>query len=1045
MFINTIIDLAIKKRGIILFCILILTLLGIQSAKHTPLDALPDLSDVQVIIKSTYSGQDPSIIEEQVTYPISLAMLSVPKAKTVRAFSYFGDSYVYVIFDDKTDIYWARSRVLEYLNQVKDTLPIGTTSSLGADASGVGWIYQYALVDKTGQHHLGELKSIQDWYLKTELESVTGVAEVATVGGMENTYQVIVDPVKILRYELDLKSIIDTINENNASIGGSVIEMAEAEYMIRTKGHLKTLDDFKKIPLKTTSKGSVVRLGDIATIRKGASLRRGIAELNGNGEVTGGIVIMRHGDNAMKTITQVKEKLRTLSHGLPQGVEIVTTYDRSKLITKSVDNLFEKVIDEILIIGIVCFIFLVQLRSALVAIIVIPVSLSISFLLMNYANISANIMSLGGIAIAIGAVVDGAIVMLDNYHNKLARFNHDHEKVPDDTQKWTLVSQAAKEVGAPVFFSLIIITLSFLPVFSLEAQEGKLFTPLAFTKTIIMLVSAMLTITFIPVIMGYLVKNKTNDKKSDRINTALIFLYKPLLNRVLRFPKTSLLLCCLLLGSVVFPLSQLGSEFMPELEEGDLLYMPTTMASISAGKAGELLQQTNRLIKTVPEVDIAFGKIGRAETATDPAPLTMIETTITLKDKALWREGYTLKDIIRDLDNAVQIPSLTNTWVQPIKTRIDMLSTGIKTPIGIKIMGADTGTLESIAIDIANSLNKIAETKNAYAERSAHARFIDITPKKETYGKYNLSVKDINTVVNNAIGGAKIGEVILDDQRYPITVRYPIETRDHMEKLRSIPLITKNGQYLALSELADINISEGNAMYKSENGRLVSWVYINIDNISVGEYIKKAKIQLSKDITLPARYSYSFAGQFEYMERAKDKLSQMIPLVLSIIFIILVITFNNTKQAMIIMTTLPFALIGSIWTIYALNYHFSVAIAIGMIALSGVAIEFSVLMMVYLNNAFKGAVPKSQAEINALIIDGAVMRIRPKAMTVLTIFLGLLPIMWGSGVGNEIMQKIAAPMIGGMITAPLLSLFILPVMYMYYQRSALRQRESHTK
>lgn len=1030
MIINKIIEKSIVNRGLILFISFVLTFFGIKELNKTPLDALPDLSDVQVIVKSSYAGQDPSIIEEQITYPISLAMLSVPKAKTVRSFSFFGDSYVYVIFEDGTDIYWARTRVLEYLNQAKEKLPNGVKTSLGSDASGVGWVYQYALVDHTGKHDIGQLKSLQDWYLKTELQSVQGVSEVATVGGMEKTFQIIVDPINLIKYGLDLEQIKQIINKNNRSVGGSVIEMAEAEYMIRSKGYLKTIEDFENIPVKSLKNGSVLFLKDVATIRIGASARRGIAELNGLGDVTGGIVIMRHGENALKTIENVKLKLKEIKNGLPEGVEIITTYDRSNLINRSVDNLFKKVIEEIIVVGLVCFIFLMHFRSAFVALIILPISLILSFIVMNLIGVNANIMSLGGIAIAIGAVVDGAIVMLENNHKHIENFILNKKREPNNIERWDIVLNSSKEVGAPIFFSLLIITLSFLPVFALEGQEGKLFSPLAITKTIIMAISAFLSITLIPAIMGYFVKGKIKTEKENMISRFLISIYKPLLRSALSFPKLIIFLSLIAVGTLYYPISKIGSEFMPELEEGDLLYMPTTMAGISADKAKELLQQTDRLIKTVPEVDTVFGKIGRAETATDPAPLTMLETTITLKDKSEWRDGVTLKDIIEQLDSTVQVAGLTNAWVQPIKTRIDMLSTGIKTPIGIKISGGDIKELENIGIKIEKLLKQLPETKNVYSERISGSRFIDIIPKKESYGKYNLTLDDINLIVSNAIGGMDIGEVILDDQRYPINIRYPIEIRDNLEKIRSLPVITKDGKYLSLSEIAEINISDGSSVYKSENGRLISWVFINTKDISIGEYINKAQNILNENIDLPPRYSYVFSGQYEYMERVKIKLLNIIPVVIILVFFILILAFKSFKQAIVIISTLPFALIGSVWLIYILNYNFSVAVAIGVIALIGVSIEFGVIMTVYINNVFKDKKPESLNEIKELIIEGAVMRIRPKAMTVCTIFLGLFPIMFGSGSGNEIMQKIAAPMIGGMFTAPILSLFIIPIMHL---------------
>jgi Cu(I)/Ag(I) efflux system membrane protein CusA/SilA len=1043
MIINKIIKNSISSKVMILVVTLMITIFGVQELRKTPLDALPDLSDVQVIIKTSYEGQAPKLVEDQVTSPLSIAMLSVPKAKTVRGYSFFGDSYVYVIFEDGTDIYWARSRVLEYLNQVSNKLPNGVKTSIGPDASGVGWIYEYALIDKSGNHDLSQLKSLQDWFLKIELQSIKGVSEIATIGGMENTYQIVLDPNKMLLYKLDINSIKKAVQSANSEVGGSVIEMAEAEYMVRSKGYLQSLNDFKSISLGVSNQlGNPLYLKDIATIRKGPKSRRGIAELNGEGEVVGGIVVMRHGGNALETITKVKEKLEELKKGLPEGVEIISTYDRSSLINNAVDNLFSKVLDEILIVGFICLIFLFHARSALVAVIVLPISILISFIIMNFIGLNANIMSLGGIAIAIGAVVDGAIVMVENTHKHIEDFLKKYNREPNNKERWEIVSNASTEVGTAIFFSLLIIILSFIPVFALEDQEGRLFAPLALTKTIVMASAALLSITLIPVLMGYFIRGKIRPENKNPISLFLIKIYKPSLEVVLNFPKSTILVSIILLGSLIYPLNNIGSEFMPELEEGDLLYMPTMMSGVSAGKASQILQQTDRLIKTIPEVKTVFGKVGRAETATDPAPLTMLETTITLKPKSEWREGFTLKDVINELQSTVKIPGLTNAWVQPIKTRIDMLSTGIKTPIGIKISGSNIRELQNIGMKIESILSKIPETRSAYAERSSGGRYIDISPKSNVYSRYGMTLEDVQNVVKHAIGGTKIGEVIEGEERYPINIRYPRDLRDNLSKLKKLPVITKNGVYIALENIADINITDGAPMLKSENGRLISWVFVDIKDISIGEYITKAKLALNKDITLPSKYSYSFAGQYEYMLRVKDKLTSIIPMTLAVIFVILMIVFNSTVQASIIMLSLPFAMIGSAWLLFYLNFNFSVAVAVGLIALSGVAAEFGVIMLFYLNKAIKERKESgnynTEKDLKEALIEGAVMRIRPKAMTVATIFFGLLPIMWGSGTGNEVMQKIAAPMIGGMFTAPLLSLFILPAIYLLVYRNKLK-------
>ncbi|EDQ02379.1 copper/silver efflux system, membrane component [Shewanella benthica] len=1030
-----IIEASIRQRLMVLIVTIMITVWGVQELRNTPLDALPDLSDVQVIIKTSFPGQAPKLVEEQVTYPLSTAMLAVPGAKTVRGYSFFGDSYVYVIFEDGTDIYWARSRVLEYLNQVGSRLPQGAQPSLGPDASGVGWIYEYALVDRSGNLDLSQLKSLQDWYLKLELQSVPGVSEVATVGGMELTYQIVIEPDKLAIYKLDIAAIKDAISKSNSEVGGSVIEMAEAEYMVRAKGYLQTLDDFREIPLGVTSpSGTPLLLKDVATVRKGPASRRGIAELDGEGEVVGGIIVMRYGENALATIKAVKKKLEQLKVGLPEGVEIIPTYDRSKLIESSVENLFHKVLEEMFVVGLVCLLFLMHARSTLVAVITLPLAILIAFIVMNKMGVTANIMSLGGIAIAIGAVVDGAIVMIENLHKHLEHFEQDNNRRPNTKEHWKLVTEASVEVGPALFSSLLIITLSFMPVFALEAQEGRLFGPLAYTKTFTMAAAALLSITLVPVLMGFFIRGKIPKETSNPLSRCLIALYKPALTLVLKFPKMTLVVALITLMSAWYPMSQLGSEFMPELDEGDLLYMPTTLPGISASKAAEILQQTDRLIKTVPEVKRVFGKVGRAETATDPAPLTMLETTIMLKPREEWREGYTLQDVIDQLQKTVKIPGLTNAWVQPIKTRIDMLSTGIKTPVGIKITGADVNELQKIGTEIEAILSKLPHTKSAYAERTGGGRYIDITPKLDVASRYGMTLSDIHDVVRYAIGGMNIGESVQGAERYPINLRYPRELRDNIEKLRELPVITKTGHYLPLRHLADIEITDGAPMLKSENGRLISWVFIDIEGTSIGEYIEQAKSALDSELTVPPRYSYVFAGQYEYMQRVDEKLKKVIPMALGVIFIMLMMTFGSTVQASMIMFSLPFALVGSTWLLYALDFNMSVAVAVGMIALAGVAAEFGVVMLVYLNNAIKHRKEKGKYEavsdLKEALIEGAVMRIRPKAMTVATIFFGLLPIMWGTGAGNDVMQKIAAPMVGGMVTAPLLSLFVLPALYL---------------
>ncbi|MCL1142827.1 efflux RND transporter permease subunit [Shewanella gaetbuli] len=1031
-----IISASIKQRVMVLMLTAVIALIGYQAMRMTPLDALPDLSDVQVIVKTSYPGQAPQLVEDQITYPLSSAMLAVPGAKTVRGFSMFGDSYVYIIFEDGTDIYWARSRVLEYLSQAQNMLPAGVTPTLGPDASGVGWVFQYALVDRKGQHDLAQLRSLQDWFLKLELQSVAGVSEIATIGGMEQSYQIIVDPHKLALYQIDLMTVKNALDNSNSSMGGSVIEMAEAEYMITSSGYRQTLADFEEIPLGIVSdSGTPVLMKDVAQLRTGPSARRGIAELDGQGEVVGGIVVMRYGENALVTINNVKQKLAEIENGLPDGVELVITYDRSELILNSVDNLKNKVLEEMIVVGIICLIFLLHARSTLVAIISLPISILISFIVMNLIGVNANIMSLGGIAIAIGAVVDAAIVMVENVHKHLEHYRDEHNgQQPSNDRHWQIVREASVEVGPALFFSLLIITLSFIPVFALEAQEGRLFHPLAFTKTFAMAASALLAITLIPVLMGYFVKGKIPSEKSNPISRLLIALYEPLLRWVLRFPKVTILLAMLALGSAAYPMTKMGSEFMPSLEEGDLLYMPTTLPSVSSGKAAEILQQTDRLIKTVPEVKRVFGKVGRAMTATDPAPLTMLETTIMLNPRDTWREGMTLEGIIDELQKTVKVPGMTNAWVQPIKTRIDMLSTGVRTPVGIKISGADINELQRIGTEIEAVVSKLPGTLSAFAQRTSGGRYIDIEPNLKNAARYGMTLKDIQDVVKIAIGGMQVGQSIQGQERYPINIRYPRELRDNIEKLKDLPVLTKTGKYLPLGNLASITISDGAPMLASENGRLISWVFVDLKDISIGEYIETAKAALNEQVSLPSRYSYSFAGQYEYMQRVDAKMKLVVPLMIAVIFMLLMMTFGSVIQASVIMLSLPFSLVGSAWLLYLLDFNFSVAVSVGMIALAGVAAEFGVVMQVYLNNSIKARQKageyQQKSDLVEALIHGAVMRIRPKAMTVATIFFGLLPIMWGGGTGNEVMQKIAAPMVGGMVTAPLLSLFVIPAIYL---------------
>lgn len=1027
-----IINSSLKNRVLVLLVAGMLALLGMYSVKSTPLDAIPDLSDVQVIVKTSYPGQAPEVIEEQITYPLSTSLMAVPKAKTVRGFSFFGDSYVYVIFEDKTDLYWARARVLEYLNQAAAQLPAEAKPVIGPDASGVGWIYLYALVDRSGTQNLADLRALQDWFLKYELQSVQGVSEIATVGGMVQTYQVIVEPLRLLQYGLTLKQVKTAIEAANSEVGGSVLEMAEAEYMVRSRGYLKQLDDFKQIPLGIINDdGSPLMLEHVATIRLGPQMRRGIAELNGEGEVVGGIVVMRDGENALATIDNIKNKINALTPSLPEGVEIITVYDRSTLIKGAIDTLQSKLIEEMLVVALVCFVFLMHARSTLVAVICLPLAVLIGFILMRMLGINANIMSLGGIAIAIGALVDAAIVMVENSHKHLAHYQAQNSRAPSAKTHWQIVAKSTIEVGPALFFSLLLITVSFMPVFALEAQEGKLFSPLAYTKTFVMAAAALLSITLVPVLIGLLVKGKIPNENNNVLSRILIAMYRPILSLCLKAPKVTILFAILLAASSYYPLSKTGSEFMPELEEGDLLYMPTTLPGVSIAEAGEILQQTDRLIKAQPEVLSVFGKVGRAETATDPAPLTMLETTIQLKPKSQWRAGITLDDIVAELEQSVKFPGLANAWVQPIKTRIDMLSTGVKTPVGIQIMGDNLGHIEQIGRDVERILSQLPGTLSAYAERPQSGRYIDIEPRRTDAAKYGLTIADIQLIVKHALGGANIAQSIQGKERFPINLRYPRRYRDQIEELKTLPFLSPTGAWVTLEQVADIEIKDGPALIKSENGRFIAWTFVDLDtDIAIGDYIEHAKTALDSELNLPPKHSIRFSGQYEYLERVTAKLELLIPLTLVIILIILYLAFNSMLQAGIVMLTLPLALSGSLWFVYLLGYQFSVAVAVGMIALAGVAAEFGVVMLIYLNQALK-----QESSVLLAVKQGAIQRVRPKAMTVLTIVFGLLPIMLGSGTGNEVMQKIAAPMLGGMIVSPLISMLVIPcVYYLLYKK-----------
>ena len=1037
---------SIANRFLVLLATLMAIAWGVWALARTPLDAIPDLSDVQVIVRTSYPGQAPQIVENQVTYPLTTTMLSVPGAKTVRGYSFFGDSYVYILFEDGTDPYWARSRVLEYLSQVQSRLPPQAKTALGPDATGVGWIYEYALVDKSGKMDLSQLRSLQDWFLKYELKSVPNVSEVASIGGMVRQYQIVLDPDKMRAYNITHGKVVAAVQKANQEIGGGLLELGEAEYMVRASGYLQSLDDFRKIPLSTTDAGVSVRLGDVARIQVGPEMRRGIAELNGEGEVAGGVIIMRYGKNALETIAAVKVKLEKLKAGLPPGVEIIPTYDRSSLIKRAISNLKEKLIEEFIVVAIVCAIFLFHLRSALVAIITLPIGIMIAFIVMYYQGVNANILSLGGIAIAVGAMVDAAVVMIENAHKHIEAWNHAHpgKKLKGDDH-WRVIGDAAAEVGPALFFSLLIIVLSFIPVFTLEAQEGRLFSPLAFTKTYAMAAAAGLAVTLIPVLMGYLIRGRIPDEQKNPLNRALIALYRPLLENVLRFPKATIVFAVLVAAVTMWPMSQLGGEFMPPIDEGDLLYMPSALPGLSVGKVSQLLQQTNRLIKTVPEVESVFGKAGRADSATDPAPLTMLETTIQFKPRDQWRAGMTPEKLVEELDRIVQVPGLSNIWVPPIRNRIDMLATGIKSPVGVKVAGASLKEIDRITAEIERVVKQVPGVTSALAERLNGGRYIDVDIDRDAAARYGMNIADVQSIVSAAIGGQNVGETVEGLQRFPINVRYPREVRDSVEKLRQLSVLTERGAQIRLGDVAAISINDGPPMLKSENARLTGYVYVDIRGRALSSAVRDMQQAVVKEVELPAGYSISWSGQFEYMERASAKLKIVVPATLFIIFVLLYLTFKRFDEAALIMATLPFALAGGIWLLWLLGHNLSVASGVGFIALAGVSAEFGVIMLLYLKQAWEariGSGQTSEADLLDAIREGAVLRVRPKAMTVAVIIAGLVPIMFGTGTGSEVMQRIAAPMVGGMITAPLLSMFVVPAVYLLLRRRRIRAIEN---
>jgi copper/silver efflux system protein len=1034
---------SVANRFLVVLCSLGLAVWGMWAVWRTPVDAIPDLSDVQVIIRTTYPGQAPQIVENQVTYPLTTTMMSVPGAKAVRGYSFFGDSFVYVLFEDGTDLYWARSRVLEYMNQAASRLPPQAKPAIGPDATGVGWIYQYALVDRSGRHDLAQLRALQDWFLRYELKSVPNVAEVATVGGMVRQYQVVLDPDKLRAYNVTPARVIEELKRANAEVGGSVLELGEAEYMVRSSGYLKSLEDFRNTPLSVSEQGVPVLLGQVARVQVGPELRRGIAELDGEGEVTGGIVVMRSGKNALATIDAVKAKLQQLKPGLPAGVEVVPVYDRSDLIKRSIATVENTLLEQFAVVAVICVVFLFHLRSAFVAIVALPLGVMAAYIVMYYQGITANIVSLGGIAIAIGEMVDAAVVMVENAHRRLEAWQDAHpgEALEGDA-RWKVITDAAVEVGPALFSSLLIVTISFVPVFALEAQEGRLFAPLAFTKSYAMAAAAGISVTLVPVLMGYLIRGRVPTEQRNPVNRFLVWTYRPLLDAVLKAPWLTIFLAVALAIATLWPAAKLGGEFMPPLDEGDLLYMPTALPGLSAGKAAELLQQTDRMIKSVPEVARVFGKAGRAETATDPAPLEMFETVIQFKPKEQWRPGMTSRMLIDELDRAVKVPGLANVWVPPIRNRIDMLATGIKSPVGIKVSGPSLAEIDKVAAEIERVVKAVPGVSSALAERLTGGRYVDVTIDRAAAARFGLAVDDIQAVVTAAIGGENVGETVEGLQRFPINVRYPRDWRDSIGALRDLPIVTPRGAQIRLGDVAGVRVSDGPPMVRSENARPSGWVYVDLRGRDLSGSVKAMQQAVAREVKLPAGYSIAWSGQFEYLERATERLKVVVPAMLAIILVMLYLTFRRIDEALMIMAILPFSVIGGVWLLYALDHNVSIASAVGFIGLAGVTAEFGIVMLVYLKQAWEERVAKGESGEAALldaIREGAVLRVRPKAMTVATTVIGLLPILWETGTGSEITQRIAAPMIGGMITAPLLSMFVIPAAYFLVRRRSARR------
>ena len=1031
--IERVIRASVENRVLVLFGALLLAIAGIVAVLKTPVDALPDLSDVQVIIKTDYSGQAPEIVENEVTYPISTTMLSVPGASTVRGFSLFGTSFVYVLFEDGTDLYWARSRVLESLNSAAGKLPSGVTPELGPDATGVGWIYQYALVDKSGKNDLESLRALQDWFLKYELKTIPGVAEVASVGGAVKEYQIIPDPVKLEQYGVTVGDIKTALSASNQEAGGGSIEMGESEFMVRAQGYLKTLDDFRSIVLKTNASGTPTVLGDVAQVRLGPEMRRGIAELDGEGEVAGGIILLRTGGNAREVIAAVKTRLEELKSALPEGVEIVPVYDRSSLIDRAIQNLTHKLIEEFIVVALVCAIFLWHVRSAVVAVITLPLGLALAFIAMHFQGLNANIMSLGGIAIAVGAMVDAAIVMIENAHKHIEAWEEAHPGADlAGAERWQVITEAAVEVGPALFMSLLIITLSFIPIFTLEGQEGRLFGPLAWTKTWSMAASAFLAVVLVPVLMGLWIRGKIPPEDKNPLNRWLVRLYQPLLMGVLRRPKTTLFAALLVLIGGLYPVEKLGGEFLPQIAEGDILYMPSTLPGVSSSEAAAMLQKTDKLIRTVPEVATVFGKAGRADTATDSAPLEMIETTIQLKPESEWRPGMTMEKIIDELDKTVRLPGLANLWVMPIRNRIDMLSTGVKSPIGIKVSGQSLADIDGAAEQIEEAAKTVPGVVSAIAERLTGGRYVEVSVDRLKAARWGLTVAGVQSYVKSAVGGEMAGDVVDGIARYPITIRFPQSWRDSPEALRNLPIISGSGQSLTLGDVAEIRTSLGPSMLRTENARPAAWVFVDARDRDMASVVGDLREAIAKSVSLKPGVSVAFSGQYELMERAKDRLTLMVPMTILIIFVLLYLAFRRFAESLLILGSLPFALTGGIWLLYLLGDRLSVAVGTGFIALAGLAAEFGVVMIVYLRHAVQNdkslADPKTFTveALDRAIEHGAALRVRPKTMTVAVVLAGLIPILVGTGAGSEVMSRIAAPMVGGMVTAPLLSLFVIP-------------------